>query len=424
MRHGRKGTTASILGLVLMVAAGVLRGAPSTGEWSGTVASVSGDDLALVGVADRFRVAGGVTESLSGRSVLPQDLAPGSSVTLRIGEREADGRFRADRVVLQPKSPLALSGEIDRIADDRRHLEVHGVQVEIDAHTAFAGRVGSGVARSIRDLRPGMTVRAALVPTVSGTLRAAEVRLTGASTEPGEDQEFKGTVVAISDTAWTIDDKTFTITDQTLFEGDPGVGDFVEVKFHLDADGNAVADRIQKEDADPGAEVEFMGIVEAIGESSWTISGTVVTVDASTEIIGGPKVGDNVEVHAVKAADGSLLARRIQLEDAQENEVEFNGTVESIGDSSWQIAGKTVLVDASTEILGNPAVGDQVEVKALQAPDGTLKAVRIRKEDSNGDGNGDPSDGNGNDNGTGDTGGDNSGDQSGNHHGNDDGMDD
>ncbi len=103
----------------------------------------------------------------------------------------------------------------------------------------------------------------------------APCRLQNANGEPGEDQELKGTVTAIADTVWTIDGKTFTITDQTLFEGDPQVGDFVEVKFHLDADGNRIADRIELEDENDD-EAEFMGIVEAIGASSWTISGRVV----------------------------------------------------------------------------------------------------------------------------------------------------
>ncbi len=402
-----------ILGVVVLLTGGMVAAAPGTGQWSGTVASISGDGLVLVGVADRFRLAGGVTELLSGRSLPSRSLAPGSSVTLRVGPREADGRFRVDQVVVQPKNPLTLTGEINRVADDRRHVEVHGVQVEIDNHTAFSGHSGSGVARSARDLRAGMSARVALVPTVSGTLRASEVRVTSAADESDEDQEVKGTVTGISDTSWTIDAQVFAITDQTVFEGDPGVGDFVEVKFHLDADGNAVADRIEKQDEAPGDEVEFMGIVEAIGDSSWTISGHVVGTDASTQIIGSPVVGDNVEVHAVKAADGSLLATRIKREDVQEQEVEFSGVVQAIGDASWQIGDKTVNVNASTEIVGSPAVGDQVEVKALQAADGSLTATRIKKEDSGGDG--------GNNEGGGDQGNNNSG--SDNHTGSNSGSD-
>ncbi len=294
------------------------RAAQNAGAWSGTVASVQGDDLALVGVSAHFRLAGSVTEMISGRSLAAQTLAPGTSVTLRVGDRGSDGRLRADHVVVESKSPLSVTGSIGRIADDRNHIEVQGVEIEIDRHTSFSGRSASGSLRSARDLRSGATIAATLVPTTAGTLRAAEIHPASDSVETGEDQELKGVVTAVSDTAWTIDAKVFTIDDQTTFEGDPGVGDVVEVKFHDDAAGASIADRIEADDDAAGAEVEFVGTVEGIGDTSWTISGQVVGIDATTQILGAPVVGSTVEVHATKAADGSLSASEIKLEDGND----------------------------------------------------------------------------------------------------------
>jgi hypothetical protein len=383
-----------IAALVLSSAAAAARAAQDAGTWSGTVAAVTGDDLALIGVPAHFRLAGSVTEMASGRSLASQVLAPGTSVTLRVGDREADGRLRADNVVVQAKSPLSVTGAIGRISDDRRHIEVQGVEIELDHSTGFSGRGASGSLRSARDLRLGATVSAALVPTTSGTLRAADIRLSASSSGAAEDREQKGVVTAVSDTAWTIDATVFAITDQTVFEGDPAMGDFVEVKFHDDGSGGFVADRIEKEDP-AGAEVEFMGIVEAISATSWTISGQVVAIDpATTRILGSPAVGDSVEVDAVKATDGSLTAVTIKKEDAEGQEAEFTGKVEMIGSASWQISGKTVLVNSSTQLEGNPAVGDTVEVKAQQGADGTLTAMRIQKEDSGNGGGGNNGGGN------------------------------
>jgi Domain of unknown function (DUF5666) len=415
MKHSKIRTSGFFLAILLLLSSGAALGA-SAGQWSGTVASVSGDDLTLVGVQDHFRLAGGVTELFSGRSLKSQDLAPGSSVTFRVGAREADGRFRADRTVVQTKNPLTVTGSIDRVRDDRRHVEVHGVEIEVDDNTAFSGRGPSGALRSARDLRAGATVRVTLVPTAAGTLLATDFRPSFSSAEPGEDQEIKGTVTAVSDTAWTIDATVFVITDQTVFRGDPGVGDFVEVKFHTDADGNRIADRIHTEDDPLGIEVEFMGIVEAIGASTWTISGRVVTVDAATVILGTPAVGDTVEVKAHKGQDDTLTALRIKREDAREQEVEFKGAVQSIGNSSWTIAGKVVGVNGATQISGNPAVGDNVEVKANKNADGSLTATRIRKEDNAGQNGDDQGDDHGNDG--------NSGSGHGNNSGNDDSNDD
>lgn len=309
--------TISILALGILILGGATAWAATSAQWSGTLAAVSGDGLALVGVADRFRLAGGATELFSGKSVRAQDLAPGSSVTLRVGPREADGRFRVDQLIVQPKSPLSLSGEVTRVSDDRRQLEVHGVDVELDDHTAFSGRSGGAISRSARTLRTGLLVRVDLTPGAS-SLKASAVHIEDSARTPDEEHEAKGTVTAISDAAWTIDGTGFTITADTLFEGDPQVGDFVEVKFHLDGDGNPVADRIEKEDAQD-EDVEFVGIVEAIGEASWTISGRVVSVDASTEIDAGIAVGDTVEVRAVEQADGSLRATRIHEEDREDD---------------------------------------------------------------------------------------------------------
>ena len=188
-------------------------------------------------------------------------------------ERKWNGRTR---------SPL--EGEITSVAADGRSMEVLGVRVELDGHTAFAG--AGRLVRSGADLRVGMMAKVALTSTSVRSLQAAEVRIrssnsrstrvmSGRSEEPGEDQELKGTVEQASDTSWTIDGRAFAIDDATIFIGAPGLGDFVEVRFHLDSNGNPVADRIRKEDA-AGDELEFRGLVEAIGDTSWTISGRVV----------------------------------------------------------------------------------------------------------------------------------------------------
>jgi len=336
---GRRTPILALMILSLAAAGAAAQLAPSA-QWAGTVAAVSGDDLSLVGVGDHFRVAGSAIESLSGKPVPAANLAPGSSVMLRVGPREADGRFRADSLTVEAKSPMSLTGEITGISSDRRRLEVHGVEVELDDHTAFSGRAGAAIGRSARSLQVGLVVRVDLMPALAGVLRAGAVRFQNAAGEPNEDQELKGTVNAITDAAWTIEGRVFAITEDTVFEGDPQVGDFVEVKFHPEADGNAVADRIEKEnDPNPDEGVEFTGIVEAIGDSSWTISGHVLAVNASTEIDGAPAVGDTVEVHAVTLADGTLRASRIQKEDPNGDDPGDDHGHDGPGDDNGQQTG-------------------------------------------------------------------------------------
>ncbi len=60
------------------------------------------------------------------------------------------------------------------------------------------------------------------------------------------------------------------------------------------------------------SEVEFTGIVEVMGSSSWTVDGTVIAITPQTQIKGLIKLGDTLEVHAFTAADGVLTAREIE----------------------------------------------------------------------------------------------------------------
>ncbi len=82
-------------------------------------------------------------------------------------------------------------------------------------------------------------------------------------------------------------------------------------------------------------------------------------------------------------------------DDDDDNEVEFTGAIESIGTSSLVVAGRTVLVDASTRIEGDAsehgggddltlsdlAVGDVLEVEGDEQADGSVLARKIELED-------------------------------------------
>jgi hypothetical protein len=315
-----KTTTRGILIMaVLLLSCAAAVGATPSSAWTGTVASVSGDDLALVGIPVHFRLSGPVLEPMSGRAVRAGDLAAGSAVAVTAAEREVDGRLRATSVRVLSKNPFNLSGAVAKISDDRHHIEVEGVSIGVDDRTAFSGRNVSGSSiRSAGELRVGMAVRVTLTATSAGDLRATSLSAKETEPEPAEDQELKGTVDAVSDGEWKIGGRGFVIDENTVFIGDPGAGDFVEVRFHSDGQGHDVADRIQKEDAGDD-EFELRGVVEAVGDASWTISGQVVLVNSATQIIGSPVVGDTVEAEGDRAGDGTLTARKIQKEDANDD---------------------------------------------------------------------------------------------------------
>ena len=74
-------------------------------------------------------------------------------------------------------------------------------------------------------------------------------------------------------------------------------------------------------------EIEFTGLVEAIGPDSWTVAGRKLSISSQTEIKGSIEVGDMVKVHAYKSGDGTLSAREIEpvFEDEIAEELNENG---------------------------------------------------------------------------------------------------
>ncbi len=68
-------------------------------------------------------------------------------------------------------------------------------------------------------------------------------------------------------------------------------------------------------DKDDGEKVEFVGVLQSRSGSLWVIAGTQVTVDSDSEVEDNPQVGDTVSVEAFRQPDGSLWAKKIELED-------------------------------------------------------------------------------------------------------------
>jgi uncharacterized protein DUF5666/uncharacterized protein DUF5667 len=180
------------------------------------------------------------------------------------------------------------------------------------------------------------------------------------------------------------------------------------------------------------AEVEFRGRVESISGEQWSVAGLTVIVASGTRVNGSPAPGVLVEVtgttqpdEMVRASEVSVIAEaetptpaepiasatasptptltepaaptptESAAEEATETaispdegatpeptegvgiEFEFTGIVESIVGNEWRISGQAVTATASTELRGNPQVGQTVAVRAVRELSGALVARRI-----------------------------------------------
>ena len=154
-------------------------------------------------------------------------------------------------------------------------------------------------------------------------------------------------------------------------------------------------------------EVELKGKVDSVGTDSLVVAGRTVHVDASTRLLdskgmpiplSGFKQGDFVEVEGTSQSDGSVLATKVKLEDAEddeggEQEIEFTGTISSL--SPLVIAGRTVKTDGNTKFLGHEhqklssaevlKVNNKVEVDGLKQADNSVLAKKIQLDEGDDD---------------------------------------
>jgi hypothetical protein len=159
---------------------------------------------------------------------------------------------------------------------------------------------------------------------------------------------------------------------------------------------------------DGGREVELKGKVDSVGSNSITVAGKTFKVDASTRLLGQEgatvplssfKPGDLVEVEASAQTDGSLLAKKVQLDDGEDDgedngksgqEVAFSGTISSLS-PTLMIAGRTVTTDGETKYLGRKdetlpkadvlKIGNKVEVDGPAQSGTSVLAKKIKLED-------------------------------------------
>jgi hypothetical protein len=108
--------------------------------------------------------------------------------------------------------------------------------------------------------------------------------------------------------------------------GDVRVGQLVEIEGTNQADGTLYARKVKLEDSAgsqaPESELNFVGSIQ--GLSPLTVAGRRVDTDGSTRVLdrknaaialSALKVGDKVEIEGTARGDGSVLAKKIKLQD-------------------------------------------------------------------------------------------------------------
>ncbi|MCB0035470.1 MAG: FecR domain-containing protein, partial [Anaerolineales bacterium] len=184
-----------------------------------------------------------------------------------------------------------------------------------------------------------------------------------APSEPAFMVSGEGEVTAMGE-EWVIGGQTFKTDAETVIVGEPEIGDYVSVEGHLAENGDRIADTITLLPENEDERFSIRGEVSAIGDGSWTVSGTELTLSEDVLITGEIATGDTVDVSGIIGEEGELIAETITLvdEDAPGLPFTFVGVVQSIGDESWDISGRTVVISDVTTIDEGLAAADTVQV--------------------------------------------------------------
>lgn len=188
-----------------------------------------------------------------------------------------------------------------------------------------------------------------------------------------------GPAEAIAEGAWTIAGQTVAVSETTTIDDDIQEGDLVRAEGVILEGGTLLAESIRAVKERPGLPFEFTGVVQEMGDASWTVSGVVLTLDAETEVEAGLAAGDIVKVEGWILEDGSWLATSIRRVLDEERAFEFTGVVESI--DPWVVAGIGFETREWTEVEAGIEEGDLVKVEGQILPDGTWVASEIKRLD-------------------------------------------
>ena len=281
-----------------------------------------------------------------------------------------------------------VNGSIISLANGLVTLDVSDAKILAD----------DGVVSSLTSITPGSMIFAVLKSAVSAPnaplsvatiaiSRVAQVTLSGPvqSVDP-----MAGTLTLLG--------RTIHVTADTSIGGSRGSGALGDILPNqvVQVQANAVAGSLTATSIlvffeTPPPSTLVHGTVKSIGAASWVITDgrgkdVTVVVNAQTKIVGDPKIGDAVDVVISVDSASANVAVSIMKSIEPPTQVHLTGWVSSISATSWTISGPPgsmapaflLQVNSQTKIVGDPRVGDRVDV--IAKPDSTgFVALSITK---------------------------------------------
>lgn len=343
-----------------------------------------------------------------------QELGPpavGAYVAV-IGKLGTQGEVVATDIAIVPEVnisiPLKFTGKIEKLSDPIKPGEwvVSGRTVVLSAQTIIKeerGKVMIGSLVEVTGILQG-----------SGKVTASLIEVKNNLEPPTIQVNFRGIINTLPATTgfigdWKVSGRPVRVTNETKINEEQGkvaVGATVEVKGVVDSMGVVVAASIAviRNVPEPGY-IKFLGVIKSIEllptasvlpslAGTWKVGDRIVKVLPETKIDqenGPAQVGALVEVEGTLQADGSVIAKYIEVKHSfnnTSNYIRFFGLANSMPQGNsiqgiWDIGGKKVNVTARTRIRqehGQFKAGAFVEVEGNLRSDDVVDAFVIEVE--------------------------------------------
>ncbi len=301
---------------------------------------------------------------------------------------------------------IKTEGFIQSIGGDS--LTVNGYLFRVDSNTVFEYKDHQNIIFANLRVNDFVEIKASALD--DGSYLAERIELKN-NDEHHSELKTMGQIEALTDSSVQVNGMPFGVDGQTKIKGsddqylslsDLSVGLLVKIEALQQADGSYLAVEIEvKQNDEHAMDMEIKGLVDSVGVDYIVVAWQKIFVDSLTkfEIKGNEQAsfadlqtGMKVEVEAYRQNDGSLLAKKIEVEDgnAPYEKIEFTGAIDSVGVDFIIALGYTVFVDSGTVIMDShfsPVTlsglqkGQIVKVKGLLQNDGSILAYKIKVKD-------------------------------------------
>ena len=213
----------------------------------------------------------------------------------------------------------------------------------------------------------------------------------------------------------TVNEREYTITPFTLFDDESNaddkqltlsslaMGDFVEIDFYSDDNGNAFVTKLEREEqSENDDDISISGKVSNINldTNTFNVSGITVFVNASSELenrfgndvpvqdfMASLSDNDKLELEVFKTSEDGYLVLEAKYQDSYDDSFDIEGSITEFNSiQDFNVNGFQIITDENTQFshpLDMFQNGVEVEIDAVQQDGNTLLALAVELEDEN-----------------------------------------